>query len=184
MQCVLTRCSSDAVGAVLRLAWQAGLLRKLRDRRWTAVVLPDRDHRPLTPQSISRLARAALDQEGQSAVRLIDLRHDFILRQLKEHDWQYVSRISGVEAAGLNVYFGAHLKEKRGSTRIRREEAPASTSLLFGSCCGRRGAAPQALPCSSPGRWACSWRTSWPSAGPRWTGSGAACACRSGRTSL
>lgn len=161
MNRVLAAHGEDAAGAILRLAWQAGLLREeiqelrweqvdfldrkivladrsvplsgelaewlqtlrdSRDRRQERVVLSDRDRRPLTPQSISRLARTALDREGQTAVRLIDLRHDFVLRQLETHDWQYVSRITGVEAAGLNVHFGRHLEEKRVSTRIRREE--------------------------------------------------------------
>ena len=153
---------ANAAGTVLRLAWQAGLLRdeiqrltweqvdfldaaialpdrkvpisreladwlralrEGRDQSQEAVVLSDRDHRPLTPQSISRLARLALDRQGQTEVRLIDLRHDFILRQLEEHDWQYVSRITGVEAAGLNVHFAGHLEEKRISTRVHRKNA-------------------------------------------------------------
>lgn len=152
---------SNAAGAVLRLAWQAGLmrdeiqrltweqvdfldaaivlpdrkvpisrelaewlraLREVRDRGQETVVLSDRDQKPLTPQSISRLARTALDRQGQTGVRLIDLRHDFVLRQLEEHDWQYVSRITGVEAAGLNVHFAEHLEDKRISTRVRRED--------------------------------------------------------------
>ena len=162
MDQILQKNFDNAAGAVLRLAWQAGLLRDeiqrlswaqidfldgcivLPDRRvpipedladWLSalregrnrcsevVVLSDRDKKPLTPQSISRLARQALDAEGQTAVRLIDLRHDFVLRQLEEHDWQYVSRITGVEAAAMNVHFAAHLKEKKVSTRIRRESA-------------------------------------------------------------
>lgn len=162
MERALRENSGNAAGAVLRLAWQAGLLRDEiqrltweqvdfldgtivlpdrkvpigqeladwlqtlrdgRDRSQEAVVLSDRDHKPLTPQSISRLARGALDKQGQKDVRLIDLRHDFVLRQLEEHDWQYVSRITGVEAAGLNVHFAGHLEEKKISTRIRREEA-------------------------------------------------------------
>jgi len=153
---------NNAAGTILRLAWQAGLLRDeiqrltweqvdfldaaialpdrrvpisrelsdwlqalrdSRDRSQEAVVLSDRDHKPLTPQSISRLARTALDKQGQRSVRLIDLRHDFVLRQLEEHDWQYVSRITGVEAAGLNVHFAGHLEEKKISTRVRREES-------------------------------------------------------------
>lgn len=101
--------------------WLADL-RDNRNRCSEAVVLSDRDQKPLTPQSISRLARMALDKEGQTGIRLIDLRHDFILRQLEEHDWQYVSRITGVEAAALNVHFGAHLEEKKVSTRIHRDE--------------------------------------------------------------
>ncbi|MCI9121647.1 MAG: tyrosine-type recombinase/integrase [Oscillibacter sp.] len=163
MHRILRENSTNAAGTILRLAWQAGLLREeiqrltweqvdfldlclvltdrkvpicqelaswlqnlrdSRDRREEAVVLSDRDHRPLTPQSISRLARGVLDSAGQTQVRLIDLRHDFILRQLEEHDWQYVSRICGVEAAGLSVHFAGHLEERKISTRIRRD-APA-----------------------------------------------------------
>ena len=162
MEQILQKNFDNAAGAILRLAWQAGLLRDeiqrlswaqidfldgcivLPDRRvpipedlsaWLSalregrnrcsevVVLSDRDKKPLTPPSISRLARQALDAEGQTAVRLIDLRHDFVLRQLEEHDWQYVSRVTGVEAAAMNVHFAAHLKEKKVSTRIRRESA-------------------------------------------------------------
>lgn len=162
MERALRENPGNAAGTVLRLAWQAGLLRDEiqhltweqvdfldgclvlpdrkvpigqelsdwllalrdgRDRSQEAVVLSDRDHKPLTPQSISRLARTALDKQGQTEVRLIDLRHDFILRQLEEHDWQYVSRITGVEAAGLNVHFAGHLEEKKISTRIHREES-------------------------------------------------------------
>ena len=164
MEQILNKNFDNAAGVILRLAWQAGLLRdeiqhltwaqvdfverqvilpdrtvpispeltlwlsSLRDsrnRRSEVVVLSDRDRKPLTPQSISRLARTALDAGGQTSVRLIDLRHDFVLRQLEEHDWQYVSRITGVEAAALNVHFAEHLAEKRVSTRICRTE-PAS----------------------------------------------------------
>lgn len=162
MNRILAQNPDNATGAILRLAWQAGLmreeiqhltwaqidfldrkivladravpipdslclwleaLRERRNRRSEAVVLSDRDQRPLTPQSISRLARTALDKEGQKDIRLIDLRHDFVLRQLEERDWQYVSRITGIEAAALNVHFAEHLKEKRVSTRIRRQDA-------------------------------------------------------------
>ena len=164
MEQILEKNFDNAAGAILRLAWQAGLLRDeiqhltwaqidfldscivLPDRRVPisedlasyladlregrnrcseVVVLSDRDKKPLTPQSISRLARQALDAAGQTAVRLIDLRHDFVLRQLERHDWQYVSRITGIEAAAMNLHFGAHLEKKKVSTRARREAAPA-----------------------------------------------------------
>ena len=65
----------------------------------------------------------ALDAGGQTGVRLIDLRHDFVLRQLETEDWQYVSRITGIEAAAMNVHFAQHLEHRRVSTRARREEA-------------------------------------------------------------
>ena len=152
----------NATGVILRLAWQAGLLRDeiqhltwaqinfldqtivlpdrtvpiteemtswltelrgSRNRCSETVVLSDRDQKPLTAQSISRLVRMALDKGGQTSVRLIDLRHDFILRQLEIHDWQYVSRITGVEAAALNVHFAEHLEQKKVSTRVSREKS-------------------------------------------------------------
>lgn len=159
MERALAENPDNAAGAILRLAWQAGLLREeireltwaqidfldrcivlpdrrvplepellawletlreVRNRRSERVVLSDRDRRPLTAQSISRLARWALDRVGQEQVRLVDLRHDFVLRQLDRHDWQYVSRITGIEAAALNVHFAAHLGERKVSTRARR----------------------------------------------------------------
>lgn len=178
MEAALRENRGNAAGAVLRLAWQAGLLRDeiqrltweqvnlpdaaialpdrtipigreladwlctLRDSRdgsQEAVVLSDRDGRPLTAQSISRLARAALDKQGQTRVRLIDLRHDFILRQLEEHDWQYVSRITGVEAAGLNVHF------KKLSTRVRREKPPRIDEFALWELLRAEGSSPAGI---------------------------------------
>ena len=160
MRRILTREAGSAAGAIIRLAWQAGLLRDeitrltwaqvdcprreihlpdrtvplseelsswleaLRERRnccSDVVVLSDRDQKPLTPQSVSRLTRAALDREGQTAVRLIDLRHDYVLHQLMEKDWQDVSRITGMEAAALQAHFASYLPERRVSTRVQRE---------------------------------------------------------------
>lgn len=60
------------------------------------VVVSEQRKTQITPQSISRLARTALDAEGQEKVRLLDLRYDFVLRQLETHDWPYVLRISGI----------------------------------------------------------------------------------------
>ena len=53
----------------------------------------------LARQSLSVMVRAALDEEGQKDVRLQDLRHDFIQRQLLEHDWPYVLRVSGLSVS-------------------------------------------------------------------------------------
>ena len=159
MERVLEANRENAAGTIVRLAWQAGLLREeihrltwdqvdffsrelrlpdrtvplsgeladalaaLRQQRTgdpAAVVLSDRDQRPLNPQSISRLARGALDAAGETEVRLIDLRHDYIIRQLREHDWQYVSRVSGVEAPALRAHFGGYWEAGGPSTRARR----------------------------------------------------------------
>lgn len=81
------------------------------------VVLSDRDGRPPAPQSVSRLVRAALDAEGLSNIRLLDLRHDFIIRALAENDWQYVAQISGVDAVTLNTHFALYVPPGKISAR-------------------------------------------------------------------
>lgn len=68
----------------------------------------------LAPQSLSRLARFALDEEGQSEVRLQDLRFDFVRRQLEAHDWPYVLRISGLS---VTTY-------RAGLAQLRDADAP------------------------------------------------------------
>ena len=50
----------------------------------------------LAKETLSNMVRSALDEEGQKDVRLQDLRHDFIQRQLQEHDWPYVLRVAGL----------------------------------------------------------------------------------------
>lgn len=77
------------------------------------VVLSSRGRTPLAPESISRIARQALDREGQTAVRLMDLRHDWILRQLETQDWAQVARISGVEVPALQARFSALVPERK-----------------------------------------------------------------------
>lgn len=142
------------------------------------VVLSSRGKSPLAPESISRLARQALDREGQTQVRLMDLRHDWILRQLGDKDWAEVSRISGVEVPALQVRFSAYLPGKKPPSH--------STGGMWmnsncGGCSRRSGAVPPV--------WRCGWRGSWDSRltksrnspGIRWTLSETSCVCRTGR---
>ena len=165
MERILENHISDAVGVVLRLAWQAGLLRDeitnltweqvdfersqiqlpsrtvpvdgtLMDclhaahRRWAAVigdpanncvVWSDRYHKQMQPQAISRIARRALDEEGQTEVRLVDLRHDYVIRQLERHDWSYVARITGTEIRSLQLHFTRYLPGGAAGSRQRQE---------------------------------------------------------------
>lgn len=81
------------------------------------VVTSDRNRKPMAPQSIARVARAALDEGGLTDINLVDLRHDFTIRQLQLHDWPYVARISGITVASLYSIYGRYLP---------RGEKPAS----------------------------------------------------------
>jgi integrase len=100
-------------------------LAELRGRSEGPVVLSDRDALPLAPQSISRLARLALDRAGQTKIRLIDLRHDFVLSQLEEHDGPYVSRICGIDMPTLRAHFAQYLPQKHV-----QPAAPAGPQML------------------------------------------------------
>ena len=71
----------DGDAARCLLAW-----RTLCGEYGPYVVVSEQRRARLTPQSISRLARTALDAQGQEKVRLLDLRYDFVLRQLETHD--------------------------------------------------------------------------------------------------
>ena len=69
------------------------------------VVPSPRGGGPMPPESISRLARQALNSAGMQQVRLGDLRHDYILRQMEHHDWPYVVRVSGISVSTLQARY-------------------------------------------------------------------------------
>lgn len=87
------------------------MLWKLHEARDTVeephVLLSARERKPMRLESISRLARQALDRGGLKGVRLLDLRYDWILHCLDRMDWPEAARISGVEVATLQLRFSA-----------------------------------------------------------------------------
>lgn len=77
------------------------------------VVFSERYRKQMQPQAISRIARRALDEAGQSAVRLIDLRHDYIIRQIQQCGWVCTAQITGVEVRTLQLHFSGYVGEIR-----------------------------------------------------------------------
>lgn len=71
------------------------------------VLLSARERKPMRLESVSRIARLALDRSGLEGVRLLDLRYDWIIRCLDRMDWPEAARISGMEVATLQVRFSA-----------------------------------------------------------------------------
>ncbi len=71
------------------------------------VLLSARERKPMRLESVSRIARQALDRGGLRDVRLLDLRYDWIIRCLDRMDWPEAARISGVEVATLQLRFSA-----------------------------------------------------------------------------
>ena len=83
---------------------------RLYAQRDPHVIISDRYQRPMPPESVSRLARTALDTEGQK-VSLKDLRQDFVIRQLQTHDWTYAARVSGMAVSSLRATFPADTRK-------------------------------------------------------------------------
>lgn len=50
-------------------------------------------------------------------MRLVDLRHDYIIRQLEQHDWSYVARITGMEIRSLQLHFAQYLPNGRAGPK-------------------------------------------------------------------
>lgn len=99
---------------------EACLLRRFQDHAADSdhVVITERDRRPMPPESVSRLARQALDAEGL-AVSLKDLRQDFVIRALETHDWTWAARVSGMAVSTLRGDFAPYLQ----TAPARREDA-------------------------------------------------------------
>jgi len=95
-------------GEVRALLWKLQEAREeWEEPRDPHVLLSARERRPMRLESISRLARQALDRGGLRGVRLLDLRYDWIIRCLDRMDWPEAARISGVEVATLQLRFSA-----------------------------------------------------------------------------
>nr|WP_325180562.1 crosslink repair DNA glycosylase YcaQ family protein [uncultured Oscillibacter sp.] len=93
---------------VRSLLWKLREAREAREEPGDPhVLLSARERKPMRLESISRIARLALDRGGMKDVRLLDLRYDWIIRCLDRMDWPEAARISGVEVATLQLRFSA-----------------------------------------------------------------------------
>lgn len=110
-------------GEVRALLWKLHEAKEAREEPGDPhVLLSARERKPMRLESISRLARLALDRGGLKDVRLLDLRYDWILRCLDRMDWPEAARISGVEVATLQLRFSA-------SAPTRKVPAPAPAQV-------------------------------------------------------
>ena len=101
----------------------AVFLAPLEETAALPVVRSQRTGEMLEPQTISHLARAALEEGGLGEVHLTDLRADCARRMLdRGEDWQAVARSTGMGAAALR-----RLGEV--STRVVREPKARASAL-------------------------------------------------------
>ena len=103
-------------GEVRSLLWKLHEAREARgEMEDPHILLSARERKPMRLESISRLARQALDRGGLKDVRLLDLRYDWIIRCLDRMDWPEAARISGVEVATLQLRFSASAPARKGA---------------------------------------------------------------------
>ena len=107
---------------------------RLYAQRDPHVIISDRYQRPMPPESVSRLARTALDTEGQK-VSLKDLRQDFVIRQLQTHDWTYAARVSGMAVSTLRGSFSQYFQERQSAA----PELPPDSEALQQALNEKRG---------------------------------------------
>lgn len=81
------------------------------------VAVSRRQKKHISPQGLSQLIKDAMAEMGQSEVGFVDLRYDFIRRQLLEHDWPYVLRITGVSLTTWRY-------ELSGLFEVKQDAAP------------------------------------------------------------
>lgn len=91
------------------------------------VVISDRYKKPMPPESVSRLARVALNAEGLD-VGLMDLRHDFVIRRIETDGWPTAARLSGMAVSTLRDVFAPYLP---ASPREKSAPAPQDTEYLL-----------------------------------------------------
>ncbi|WP_298021586.1 tyrosine-type recombinase/integrase [uncultured Dysosmobacter sp.] len=100
------------------------ILRRIRryGRLSPYVVISEKYQDQMAPGSVSRVVRKALDKEGLRTVRLLDLRHDYIIRQMATHSWAYVIRVSGLSVGTFQATYAKLNIHKRMKTEKLTKE--------------------------------------------------------------
>jgi integrase len=91
---------------------------RLRRSASESVILSERLGKPMHPVYISKVAREALEtEESLSEITLKELRYDFIVRMLEQHDWTDVMRLTGMSSATLYNQFSPYIQRDRHRSR-------------------------------------------------------------------
>ena len=94
---------------------------------------------------IFKHVRDAFEREGLSGLSLMDLRHDFILRQLEQHNKAYVAKISGIAITSLDAtvskYTGTPAKAAK-KARVERASDSGGDALQLSKLFLKEGASP------------------------------------------
>lgn len=105
--------------------------KKEGQRREEYVVVTDsRRTRPVRGV-MSRFVSAALKEEGLENTTIEDLRKDFIIRLLEQHDLPYVARISGLQIHTLNHAYSPYVRpESKSREKARSKVLPDDETMI------------------------------------------------------
>ena len=131
LEAELLRLPDREVPLEIETAETLRLWRERVSRLGPYVAVSERFRRRLTPESIPNMARKALDSAGQTAVRLIDLRYDFIRRQFETHDWPYVLRVAGISLTTYRNTMAGLFPEKNAPARAEKPPAAADEEFAL-----------------------------------------------------
>ncbi len=81
------------------------------------VVISDLRRVRMTRVALSRIVSEALKAGGMEGITMADLRQDYVIRLMEQHDLPYVSRISGLKLAVLKANYYQYV---RPSTNIEK----------------------------------------------------------------
>ena len=107
------------------------------------VMASDRDRSRMAPESISRVARVALDQGGLKGFTLLDLRYDCIIRMLENHDWPYVARVTGNSVTTLYANYSAYFANE--GKKPAKEPQDGDTEAKLRKIVESEGTSPEGL---------------------------------------
>lgn len=89
------------------------------------VVVSEQRRARMAPQSLSRIARVALDSVGLQSIRLADLRYDYTLRQFESEGWKQALRNTGL---GLHTYLSNYCKIVQSSAKPSEKHSASPQS--------------------------------------------------------
>lgn len=87
------------------------------------VIISEKRKKPMAPESVSRLARKALDEAGLTELRLVDLRYDYIRSQLETHDWADALRVLGLSVTTYRNTLSGLAQPDAAVQPVRRSKA-------------------------------------------------------------
>lgn len=117
---------------------------KGRGQRSEYVAASDRGGERIHKQYIPRCVRKALDDGGAHEIDMVDMRHDYVIRQLEAHDWPYVVKVTGMTSSTLFTNYAPYAKSIRGK-REKRTPEPATWREQVRNIIKKEGTSPVSL---------------------------------------